>query len=682
MQKTTVRYIAGFTGSLLILVGLFGTFQRMIAPHPLSAESNPKAAAPQSDPAPTSSLAAEAPKKEAAPPFPSVNVPFAPEAPSALPLKKEESLKTPEMPKVNPAPAELNPVPPVPNHPAFHSVPAKADHSNAPGADVRPLPSRESLPTAPKSPAVNQAIPLGSPQSAPLPGLTPLVKEPAPLALPSQKTESLRQNPNPASQVKMDQKYRRSSNRGNTVAGTGLPGTTDLEGEQKANVILKKIVPEEVQVGQKSLFRILVKNIGEKRARNVVLREEIPAKTFFESADPVVSPTPQGELIWKDFDLAPNEERTFAYTAVPQEEGELGSIASISFSTDVSGKTVCTRPNLQVDVKAPKSIVIGEELPLEILISNTGTGAANDLMLTEKVPAGLTHPGGSVLENKIERIAPGEAKKLTLTLKSTAPGTAANILLLSDGKGYSKEVKTEIRVNAPELLLQITGSKQRYLDRESTYTLKITNPGSAAAKNVSLTATLPDNVQFIRTNNLGEYDKAAHTVRWELVELPENIAPGEIELVVLPARIGSGRLLLQGEGENGLSAEVSQEISVDGLAALSYTVKSLSDPVEVGKEAEYEICISNKGTKNSTNINLQVLVPDEMKVSGSEGPTKYQIRNGALLFDNIGSLGAKQDVVYKLKAICSVPGDHRIKVQVSSDDFERLVKEESVRAYR
>lgn len=671
MQKTTVRYIAGFTGSLLILVGLFGAFQKMIAPHPLSADPVPINSTPQTELVLTSPITTkdETVKKEAAPPFPSVNVPFTPGSSDAVPVQKTAPLKKTDSLQEKQVDTDLNPVPPVPNHPAFNPTPVKED-----------------LSLAPKS-ATNQPVPLGStpaitksPSLKALPGETSDVKEQIPLPLSTPKPQV--QNKKPLPQPKADQKYYRSNDRINPVSGMGRPGSTDLEGEQQAKVILKKIVPSEVQVGQKSLFRIVVKNIGDKRARNIVLREEIPAKTVYESSEPLVSPTTRGELIWKDFDLAPNEERIFAYTVVPQEEGELGSIASISFSADASSKTVCTRPNLQVEVKAPKAIVIGEELPLEILISNTGTGAANDLMLTEKVPNGLIHPGGSILENKIDRIAPGEAKKLTLTLKSSAPGTATNILLLADGKGFSKEVKTEIRINAPELLLQITGSKQRYLDRESTYTLKITNPGSATAKNVSLTATLPDNVQFIRTNNLGDYDKTTHTVRWELVELPENVAPGEIELVLLPARMGSGRLLLQGEGENGLSAEVSQEISVDGLAALSYSVKALSDPIEVGKEAEYEICISNKGTKNSTNINLQILVPDEMKVVGSDGPTKYQIQNGALIFDNIGSLGAKQDIVYKLKAICSVAGDHRIKVQVSSDDFERLVKEESIRAYR
>ncbi len=465
------------------------------------------------------------------------------------------------------------------------------------------------------------------------------------------------------------------------MLGIGLPGAKELEGEQQAQLILNKIVPEEVQVGRQETFKITVKNIGAKKAKNVVVQEEIPAKTVFQSAVPPISANTNGEIIWKGFELAPKEEKVFTYVLIPQEEGDLGSIASVSFKTEVSGRTKSTRPNLQVDVKAPQQVVIGDDVTFEITISNTGSGAANGVLLVENVPQGLSHPGGSILDNQIDTVNPGEAKKLELTLKSASPGKVVNILKLTANNGFNKEVKTELTINAPELNLQISGSKQRYLDRDSTYLLKVENPGTAAAKDVLLSAKLPDNMEFVRTNNLGEYDKDTHSVRWELVELPQNMAPGEIELVLKPVKAGNGRIILAGKGKHGLSAEATQDVQVDGLPALSYTVKTMTDPVEVGKEAVYEIRIANKGTKNSTNICLQILVPEQMKIIDSEGPTRYKMQNGVLVFDPMNELGARKEVVYQLKTICSVPGDHRIKVQVSSDDFERLVKEESVRAY-
>ena len=70
-----------------------------------------------------------------------------------------------------------------------------------------------------------------------------------------------------------------------------------------------------------------------------------------------------------------------------------------------------------------------------------------------------------------------------------------------------------------------------------------------------------------------------------------------------------------------------------------------------------------------------------MEVSEADGPTRYTPRTGGIAFGPLGKIAAKEEVVYKIKARCAEPGDHRVKVQVSSDDMEPLVKEESVRVY-
>ena len=471
------------------------------------------------------------------------------------------------------------------------------------------------------------------------------------------------------------------SNQTSSLIGSGIPGETSLEGEQHAQIVIFKDMPNEVQVGREETFTIRVKNIGNREAKEVVLQEQLPAKTRLVKMDPQGTIDAKGYLIWNNFDLAPSQEKAFTYKAIPLEQGEIGSIASISFRSEASGRTKCTKPELKVEVNAPKEVEIGDDVPLEILISNTGTGTATGVTIVENVPKGLTHSGGTVLDNQIDKIAAGEAKKLSLTLKGANPGKTVNILKLTADNGTQKEIQTEIQINAPELKLEFTGAGQRFLERESTYVLKVSNPGTAIAKNIGIEVKLPENVTFVKTNNYGLYKKENHSVCWELVELPQNIEPGEIELVVMPSKLGKGKFLLNAKGDKGLTTEISKELFVDGLAALSYIIKPMADVVEVGKNAVYEIRIANHGTKSSANVNLQVLIPDEMKMVESDGPTKYRIQNGAIVFDNLASIGAKQEVVYKLKTICSAPGDHRIKVQVSSDDFERLVKEESIRAY-
>lgn len=568
------------------------------------------------------------------------------------------------------APMEVPPAP-LPASPGSFVPPSSQrisprDVLASPAPVVAP-PVVSSLPPAASSFPVATA-PLSA-ATAPLPSATSLVPLPSGLVLPSQGLPS-------TAKVEIINPQETEG-----VAGTGLPGPQNQSGRQEALVTIEKILPPEVQVNRKEQIKIIVCNTGSVKIKDVILSDIVPAKTILVSTTPRITPGRGGELVWKGFELAPKEQREFLYEIIPQEEGEIGSIASLTYQAEISSRTLSTRPRLKVEVQTQKEVLIGEPISLDISITNVGTGTASGVVLVEKVPDGLKHVGGKVLDNHINTIAPQETKKLTLTLESVKPGLAINVLEVTAENGIVENVSTQIQVNSPELKLEIVGSNTRYLDREATYILKVSNPGTAAAHDVRISAELPKHVEFVRTNNLGEYDKQRHSVDWELVELPISIPPGELELVVKPIEAGTTRLALRGEGKQDLAAEVTHEIVIDGMPALSYEVKSLSDPVEVGKEALYEVQLANRGTKVSTNIHLRIQIPDEMKIIETDGPTQYRVMPGGVQFDRLDALGPKELVVYKIKAICSQPGDHRIRTQVSSDDMELLVKEESTRVY-
>ena len=460
------------------------------------------------------------------------------------------------------------------------------------------------------------------------------------------------------------------------------PGDAALEREQKAELSIEKILPNEVQIGCEETCKVIVRNIGKTVAKNVVLWDQLPSETTLVSTTPAIRPTEEGELIWTGFDLNPDEERVFEYRIIPQSEGVIGSVASVSFQTEASGKTNCTRPVLQLHVSAPDQVLAGENLRLEIEISNTGTGAARNVVLHEEVPDGFTHKSGKKLDNEIGILQPGETKRLALTLQAKTAGQVVNHMSVTGHGQASAENELPVTVTAPELALEIQGSKIRYLERETSYILKVWNPGTAIAKNVRLTAQLPPQMKFVRTNNEGVYQESSHSVYWELVELPDNVAPGDIELVLLPSEIGSGQINFHGEGEGDLATDTSCEVSIVGMAALSYSVVSLSDPVEVGHDAVYEIRLSNRGTKESRNIVVGMELPESMEVVEVDGPTNYSNSGGNIgQFGTLNRIAAKEEVVYRLTTRCSEPGDHRIKISVSSDEMEPLVKEESIRIY-
>ncbi|MGI5832042.1 MAG: hypothetical protein ACOX6D_05860 [Thermoguttaceae bacterium] len=465
------------------------------------------------------------------------------------------------------------------------------------------------------------------------------------------------------------------------LSPTPRPGSVDMEGPQTAQLIVIKEIPEEVSFQTESFYRVHVKNAGNTVARGVVIRDAVPEGARFVSSEPQTAQLLGSELTWPPFDMKPNEERVFECRFIPEQEGVIGSTATVTFATEASGKTTCTRPQLHLAVNAPSRATIGESIKFSIKIKNTGTGTAKGVTLLEKVPEGLTHPSGQMLNNVLGDIQPGETKELALSLRAAAPGPITNVMSVSSESGLHEETATEITVDAPELALEILGAKERYLQREAVYRLKVWNPGSAPAKGVKLTAELPKELQFVRTNNEGVYQESTQSVHWELVELPEKTAPGEIELVLNPVTIGSAKIIFRGEDNQQLSAQTEQEVTVDGITALSYRIESLSGAVEHGNEAVFEVRLENKGTKDANRVEMVISLPDGVVPVNMDGPTQFTASGNTLVFAPIAKIGPKEERVYKLKVKCNLPGDRRLTVKVGAEGIEPLTKEESVWVY-
>ena len=464
--------------------------------------------------------------------------------------------------------------------------------------------------------------------------------------------------------------------------GTGVPGDKKLEGAQTTQVVVEKIAPKEIQVDREAKFAVKVKNVGSAPVRKLVLRDVLPVGARFVAADVAsVVPNARGEFAWPPFDLAPCAEKTFEYRIIPTQEGEIGSVATLSFAAEASCRVRCVRPALEVEVVAPQEATLGSNIDLNVVVANVGTGAATNVALLETIPDGLRHPSGSVLDHALGTLAPGEKKRVPLTLQCVAPGATVNNLVVTADGDLRKEIQTEIVVRAPKLELSIDGAETPYLERQTTYRLKAANVGDATARDVKLVAEIPLGTTFVSANNLGVYKAETRSVYWDLAELPAGAA-GEIELTLTPTKIGAARLTFGGTGPLGLTAQVVKDVEIDGLPALSYAVKTSPNPVEIGKEIVYEIQLANRGTKASTNATLQIAAPEALKIVSVEGPTRYSQQNGAVVFDVVREIPAKSAVTYKVKAVCEAVGDCRVRFQLSSDDLEPLVKEENVRVYR
>ena len=464
--------------------------------------------------------------------------------------------------------------------------------------------------------------------------------------------------------------------------GTGVPGTSILEGIQTPHLTLQKVMPEEVVIDQPATFKTVIRNVGHSVAKNVTITDRVPQGTRLLSTIPDADVLPSGELRWSVGNLDPNAQLIIEMKIVPVREGEIGSVASVHYTGEASGRIAVMRPMLKVEVKAPAEVKLGEVANIEIVVSNPGTATVTNVVLEERVPDGLYHRDGRVIQNRgITALRPKESKKLTLPLICVGSGTLVNHVVVTADGNLMVEEKTTIRALAPVLDLEIVGARSRFLERPSDYRLLVANKGTASAYNVALELALPRAVQFVSTNQSGVYDSATHTVHWALEELPAQEA-GEIELILMPAQTGEHSLRFTGTGESNLKAETVLPMSIDGLPAITFEIIGDSNLVELGKDVTYEIRVANRGTKPAENVRVRVTLAEGMSFVRAEGG-HFQANGGTIQFETIPLLAARSESVYKLSARSQVEGDHRINVQVISDDLRSpITKEESTRVFR
>jgi uncharacterized repeat protein (TIGR01451 family) len=462
--------------------------------------------------------------------------------------------------------------------------------------------------------------------------------------------------------------------------GTGRPGERLLEGVQNPSVTIQKLAPEEIQVGKRCTFAIRVQNTGQRTAQNVKIHDEVPLGTELAGTAPRASVS-GSQLVWDIGTLSVGEERTVEVELIPTEEGELGSVATVTIATQASAKARCTKPELALRLSCKPQVHAGQQHLVQIEVTNPGSGVATGVMLLETVPKGVSHEAGPALEFEVGTLRPGESRRLELVLSAEEAGKISNVMTARADASLQVQGSCEFEIIAPELQLSVEGPKVRYLERPATYLVTINNPGTAAAKEVQLITQLPKGLQFVSANNMGEYDPGSHSVHWSLAELPAN-ERGTVELVALPVEAGEHTLQIATKARQGLEDRTEAHVTVDGIVALMFEVVDVESPIEIGGETTYEIRVVNQGSKVASNVQVAALMPQGMRAISGQGESRHTIQGERVIFAPLPQLAPKAESVFRIHAQGLRAGDQRVRVQVTSDEVQQpITKEVSTRVY-
>ena len=465
------------------------------------------------------------------------------------------------------------------------------------------------------------------------------------------------------------------------ASASDVPGSRELEGVQMPAITIHKVAPGEVQVNRPATLRTIVRNTGQATVDGVMVLDRVPRGTRLVHTNPPAEQRPDGTLMWKLESLQPGQQAAIEMEVVPQQEGEIGSVARVLFSSAASARTVCTRPELKLVLSAPKQILIGQRVTIDITVSNVGSGPVDDVVLLEDVPEQLSHEAGRKLEYGIGRLQPGETRRISLSLNAVRPGTAVNRMTVRGAGDLTDAEELSIDVIAPKLQVGIEGPKRRYLEREASFRVRVANVGTAASRDISLRLHLPKGLKYVQTDTRGRYDPATHTVSWRLEELAPGAA-GDAVVKVLPVETGEQLIRLECTAPLEQRPRAEHAVSVEALSELTFRVDDTADPIELGSETTYEIKVRNEGGRPDSRIEVEVAFPPGIEPVEANGATQARLQNGVVVFQPLAELAPGREVKYRIRARGTQAGSHLVKVRVKSDQGGvSVTREEQTRVY-
>jgi uncharacterized repeat protein (TIGR01451 family) len=445
-------------------------------------------------------------------------------------------------------------------------------------------------------------------------------------------------------------------------------------------VRVETIAPPAVNVGQPLTYQIVVRNIGTVPVYAVEVEDRLPNGARFRSAEP--NAEVQGDrLSWNLGDLAVGGELRIRVEVEATTEGELRSSARIRYSATSDHSTRITRGRLTVTKTGPESVPVGDAVPFQIQVTNTGTGPATNVLIRDILPPGLQHPQGRQIEADLGTLEAGQTKTFPLQATAAEPGRQVNEVIVTADGGLQATAQAVVIVTQPVLTFRKTGPALRFLGREVEFDLEIQNTGTAPAAGVRIVDDVPESMEFASASDGGVYDPAMRQVQWALGSL----APGQrrgltVKLTAQKAGEWTNRAMAQGDRVPPVPAEAT--VLLQGVPALMLEVVDLDDPVEVDAETSYEIRIVNQGTCATTNLRILATLPAGMVFRGAVGPTNYHLAGTEIVFDALPKLAARADAIYRVKVCGAKPGDWRFGVRMMSDQLRAPVyEEESTRVY-
>ncbi len=442
-----------------------------------------------------------------------------------------------------------------------------------------------------------------------------------------------------------------------------------------------KAMPQEVRLNTPFTYIIRVTNLTEMMLTEITITETISKDFEFKASEPAAK-AEEDTLIWEIDSLGPRASKSIKISGVATSSRPLEHCTAITHTARNCAVVKVVEPALELVRTAPTEALLCEPIPVEFVVTNTGTGVAQNVQIVDTLPAGLqTTDGKGKVVLEAGTLAAGESRRFSIKLRATKTGAYVNKAVATSAAGLSTESEPSmINVRQPVLVLAKSGAKRQYLGRSVTYELTIANKGDGPAQNTVIEDTIPPGVTNVEATAGAQF--AGNKLIWELGTIEPN-ASKNVRVSYTPTR--EGELMASATATAYCAEPVSDSIrtAITGIAAARLEVVELEEPVEIGGNVTYVITVTNEGSAPDTNIRVSAVLDDKVQYMSSAGATAGSVLGKTISFAPLRTLEPKGKVIWRIVVKGVVAGDVRLKVTMHTDQLALPVEDtEATRIYQ
>ena len=450
---------------------------------------------------------------------------------------------------------------------------------------------------------------------------------------------------------------------GTTVTTTTTETTTTTSSSEirTANVWVTKSIEARGSAGsdlRTDLTLTPLRHIGEVR-----LNLYVPDNATFVRAEPPPTTVAGKKLTWEWFQLRQNEVQKVAVWLRPNGQGNVLSCLSVQALPFTCVQAEIGEAKLAIDKSGPASAALGQPVTYTIRVSNSGNTAAENVVVTDFVPNGMSHSTGA-RELKLEAgsLQPGETKTTTITLTPQSRGEFVNRAEATSSNAGTASDTAATRVVQSGVKLDKTGPPQQFLGKSATYQITVSNTGDTPLTGVVVTDNAPPTTTI---TDAGGGQVTGNQAVWNVGSLDAGQSK-TMSLSLRASQAGSTVNTASVRTAEGVSDTAEAATLWRGFAAVLVEMVDDPDPLLVGESVTYTLRVTNQGTAPDSDVRVSVKFPSNIQPVSAAGITTGNVSGDTVTFGTLDSIAAKQVATWTIQAKASGQGDGRITAEVNT----------------